>query len=87
MANYMMVCTFTPDAQWDEVTAMVAEEQVAAKTLQDEGRLLGVRVSVKRDKVFLDVVAEDETEARATVGRLPMSRWWDLEAYEIASPV
>ena len=87
MANYMIVCTFIPDTEWDAVSAMVAEEQIAAKTLQEEGRLLSVRVSVKRDKVFLEVVAEDESEVTATVRRLPMSKWWEIDAYQIASPV
>ena len=87
MANYMIVCTFASDTVWEEVTAMIPAEQIAAKTLQEEGRLLQVRVSVKRDKVFLEMVADDETEVVATVGRLPMAQWWELEIYQIASPV
>lgn len=87
MANYMIVCTFAPDTAWDDVSAMVADEQTAAQSLQDEGRLLSVRISVKRDKVFLEVVAEDESEAAATVRRLPMSQWWELEVYQIAPPL
>ena len=87
MALFMIVCTFAPDTEWDAVSAMVAEEQSAAKALQEEGRLRSVRVSVKRDKVFLEVVAEDESEAATTVRRLPMSQWWELDSYQIASPV
>lgn len=82
----MIVCTFASDTVWDEVTAVVAAEQAAAKALHDEGRLLSVRVSVKRDKVFLEVLAEDEVEAAATVRRLPMAQWWELEFHQIAAP-
>ena len=87
MATYMIVCTFEPTTAWEDVTEMVAEEQRVAKDLHDEGRLLNVRVSVKRDKVFLEMVAQNETEAAATVQRLPMSKWWTLEIFQIATPV
>lgn len=82
----MIVCTFASDTVWDEVTAVVTAEQAAAKALHDEGRLLSVRVSVKRDEVFLEVLAEDEVEAAATIRRLSMAQWWELEFHQIAAP-
>ncbi len=87
MNKYMVVCSFRPDVVWDEVTAMVPEEMAAVKVLQDEGLLSAVRVSVARDKVFLEITADDAAGANDTVGRLPMSKWWDLDPYQIAVPV
>lgn len=66
---------------------MVAQEQEAATALRDEGLLSSIRVSVAWDKVFIEVSAGDATGALAIVGRLPMSVFWDLEAYQIAIPV
>lgn len=87
MNKFMVVCTFRPEMVWDEVTAMVPEEIAAMKVLEAEGVLGAVHVSVARDKVFLEVSAEDAAQAMATVKRLPMSKWWDLGPYQIAIPV
>ena len=87
MNKFMVVCTFRSDMVWDEVTAMVPEEMAAVKVLEAEGVLTAVRVSVARDKVFLEVLADDAAGAEATVQRLPMSKWWDLDPYQIAVPV
>ena len=87
MATYMIVCTFDPEANWEDISAVIPDEQIAAAELQKQGRLLSVRVSKSRDKVFLEVVAEDLEDAENTVQRLPMAKWWDLEIYEIALPV
>ncbi len=84
MNKFMVVCTFRPDMVWDEVTAMVPEEIAAVRILEAEGVLGAVRVSVARDKVFLEVSADDADGARATVQRLPMSKWWDLDVYQVA---
>jgi hypothetical protein len=48
---------------------------------------ISVRVSVARDKVFLEVSAVDAAGAEATVQRLPMSKWWDLDIYQVNAPV
>ncbi|HUV58333.1 MAG TPA: hypothetical protein VMV96_05990 [Acidimicrobiales bacterium] len=87
MNKFMVVCTFSPNVVWDEVTAMVPEEMAAVKALEADGVLSGVRVSVARDKVFIEVSADDAAGAKATVQRLPMSKWWDLDPYQIAVPV
>jgi hypothetical protein len=86
MSTFMVVCSFRPDVAWEEVSAMVPQEQEAATLLREEGALLAVRVSVARDKVFLEVSAEDRVGALGVAQRLPMSVVWDLEAYEIAVP-
>ncbi len=87
MNKFMVVCTFNPNTVWEEITAMVPEEMAAVKVLEAEGVLSAVRVSVARDKVFLEVSADDAAGAKATVQRLPMSKWWDLDPYQIAVPV
>jgi hypothetical protein len=87
MNKFMVVCTFKPDVVWDEVTAMVPEEMAAVKILESQGVLSAVRVSIARDKVFLEVSAADAAGATATVQSLPMSKWWDLDPYQIAVPV
>ena len=86
MNKYMVVCAFQPGLAWEEVTAMVPEEMEVAKALEAEGILSAIRVSVARDKVFLEVSADDVDQATATVQRLPMSKWWELDLYQIAVP-
>lgn len=87
MHTFMVVCTFKPETAMDEVTAMASEEMAQAKALREEGLLSMVRVSVPRDKVFLEVSALDSTAVVDVVRRLPMSRWWDLDIYQIAAPI
>ena len=87
MNKFMVICSFKPDVVWDEVTAMIPEEMSAVKVLESEGVLSSVRVSVARDKVFLEISVEDADGAKETVLRLPMSKWWDIDPYQIAAPV
>ena len=87
MKTFMVVCSFRPEVRWDDVTALVAAEQEVAKELRDQGLISAIRVSVARDKVFIEVSAEDKDGALAIVRRLPMAVFWDLEGYEIASPI
>lgn len=87
MNRFMVVCTFRPDTVWDEVTAVVPEEMAAVKVLEAEGILGAVRISVARDRVFLEVTADGAAGAEATVRRLPMSKWWDLDLCQIAEPI
>ncbi len=87
MNRYMVVATFKPGTNQDEVTAMAPEEGVAANRLAADGVLNSVRVSMPRDKVFLDITAEDAAAAEAAVNTLPMVVFWDLEIYQVAAPV
>jgi hypothetical protein len=41
---------------------------------------------VARGRVFIEVFAPDETSAKATVGTLPMAKWWDLDIYPTPPP-
>jgi muconolactone delta-isomerase len=87
MNRFMVVATFKPGTDQDEVTAMAPQEGAAAKALADEGVLNSVRVSLARDKVFLEVSADDADAATAAINQLPMVVFWDLEVYQVASPV
>ncbi len=58
-----------------------------AKVLEAEHVLGTIRVSVARDKVLLEVSAEDAAGAEATVHRLPLAKWWELEVYQVHAPV
>ena len=87
MNQFMVVATFRSDTVMDEVTALVPEEMAQVKVLEDERVLSTVRISVARDKVFLEVSAADAAGAEATVQRLPMAKFWDLEVFEIHSPL
>lgn len=87
MNRFMVVATFKAGTNQDDVTAMAPEEGVAANALVAEGLLASVRVSTPRDKVFLEVNAEDADAATAAINRLPMVVFWDLEVYQVASPV
>jgi len=83
----MVVATFRPDTLMDEVTAMVPDEMAQVKVLEGERVLSTVRVSLARDKVFLEVSAADAAGAEATVQRLPMAKFWDLEVFQVHAPV
>lgn len=87
MNQFMVVGTFRPDTVMDEVTAMVPEEMAQVKVLEGERVLSTVRVSVARDKVFLEVSVADAASAEATVQRLPMAKFWDLEVFQVHAPV
>jgi len=85
--QFMVVATFRPDTLMDEVTAMVPDEMAQVKVLEGERVLSTVRVSLARDKVFLEVSAADAAGAEATVQRLPMAKFWDLEVFQVHAPV
>ena len=87
MNRFIVVATFKAGTDQDTVTAMAPEEGIAAKALADEGLLNSVRVSLARDKVFLEVSAEDADAATAAINRLPMVVFWDLEVYQVNAPV
>ena len=84
MAQFMVVSTFFEGADMREVLQVVEEEKAKVKELQEQGRLGQIRLAVPQGKVFLDVFANDEDEAIATVKELPMARWWNLDAYTLS---
>ena len=81
MAQFMVVSTFFEGVDMREVLQVVEEEKVKVKELQEQGRLGEIRLAAPQGKVFLDVFANDEDEAKIIVMELPMARWWNLDAY------
>ena len=86
MATYIAVASFSPENDLPSMSAVIAEEVAHVRALTAEGRLKAVHVSPMRGRVFLDVIAESEDEARATVETLPMARWWEIEVYPTMGP-
>jgi muconolactone delta-isomerase len=86
MATFIVICTFKPDTNMDDVFAVAAEEMAQVKALEDAGRLGPVKLSLARGTVFLEVFAADAAAAEATVHTLPMAKWWSLDVFPIAAP-
>jgi muconolactone delta-isomerase len=84
MAQFMVVSTFVKGVDMKVVLKVVEEEKAKVIELQEQGRLGGIRLAVPQGKVFLDVFANDENDALATVRELPMARWWNLIAYTLS---
>jgi len=84
MTQFMVVSTFFEGVDMQEVLQVVEEEKAKVKELQEQGRLGQIRLAVPQGKVFLDVFANDEDEAKAIVRELPMARWWTLAAYTLS---
>ncbi|MBW4078648.1 MAG: hypothetical protein HIU84_09115 [Acidobacteria bacterium] len=87
MNQFMVVATFGPATLMDELTTMVPGEMTQVKVLKGERVPSTVRVSVARDKVFLEVSAADAAGAEVTLQRLPMAKFWDLEVFQVHAPV
>lgn len=81
MSTFIAVGSFSPESDLPLMTGVIDEEVVHVRVLTAEGRLKAVHVSPTRGRVFLEVIAESESEARATVDSLPMAQWWDIEVY------
>lgn len=86
MDAFMVVCTFKEGTVMDDVFAVVAEEQAQVAALEAEGRVGPVGLSLARGTVFITTFAEGADSAAATIGTLPMSKWWDLDVFPLAVP-
>ena len=86
MDAFMVVCTFKDDTEMEQVFAVVAEEQAQVRVLESEGRIGSIDLSLARGTVFIEIFAESPEHAAATVGTLPMARWWDLDVFPLAAP-
>lgn len=86
MNPFMVICTYKPDTNMADVAAVIPQEQAVAKTLQDAGRLGGIHLALPRGTVFLEIFAQDISAAESTVRELPMSKWWDLDVFEVVRP-
>jgi len=86
MPTQLVVATFRADTDMAEVFAVVAEEQAQVEHLTAEGRLGSIYLSLARSTVFLETFGADADDARAIVGALPMSQWWDLDVFPLGAP-
>ncbi len=85
MATFIAVASFS-ETDLPLIRTVIAEEVAQVGVLTAEGRLKGVHVSPTRGRVFLEVIAESEEEAKATVETLPMSQWWEIDVYPTMGP-
>lgn len=86
MSTFIAVASFSPQTDLPLMNAVIAEEVAQVQVLTAEGRLGAVHVSPERGRVFLEVRAEDEDAARATVESLPMAAWWEIDLFATMTP-
>ena len=79
--TFIVVATFTDDADMAAVAATVPEEIRQVEALRGQGRMGGVHVAFARRTVFIEVLAADEAAAIQTVQELPLARWFILDVY------
>jgi muconolactone delta-isomerase len=82
----MVIAAFKTGTNMSEVMAVVAEERAQVRVLASEGRIGSIHISLPRQTVFLEIFADDEAAAEATVMTLPMSEWWTLDIYPTPAP-
>lgn len=86
MATFMVIGAFSPETDLPLMSTVLAEEVAQVKALQSEGRLGSVHISPARGRVFLEIIAEDDAAANATVQTLPMAKWWTVDVYPTIGP-
>jgi hypothetical protein len=86
MNTYMVVATFKPNTDMNEVMAVVTEERAQVVVLKSADQLGSLHISLARGTIFLEIFAPDENQATAIVNSLPMARWWNLAVYPTPEP-
>ena len=87
MKSFMVMATFRPGTNMDDVLQHVAAERARIAELESEGKLAAVYLAnTERKTVFLVVNAATLEEATSIVATLPMSAWWDLEVFPLNAP-
>lgn len=86
MSTFIAVASFSPETDLPSMNAVIAEEVAQVRVLTSEGRLKALHISPARGRVFLEVMAESEDQARATVETLPMAQWWEVEIFPTMAP-
>lgn len=86
MGTFIVVASFSPQTDLPQMNAVIAEEVAQVRALTAEGRLGAVHISPAWGRVFLEVHADDEAAATATVETLPMAKWWSLDVYPTMAP-
>lgn len=85
MTTFIVMGAFDP-VVLPQMRTVIAEEVSQVEILKAEGRLGSVFISPQRGRVFLEVFADDEAGAEATVQTLPMAKWWELDIYPTMAP-
>ena len=87
MEHFMVVCTFKQGTEMSDVFSVVAEEQAKASELQAAGKIGSIYLAtLSRGTVFIETFAETVEEATSVVQSLPMSIWWDVDVFPLATP-
>ena len=86
MYTYIVVATFKPGTDMREVSAVVPEEIAQVERLRQAQRMGAVHVASERGTVFIEVFADDNAAAVATVNTLPLARWFNLDVYPTSAP-
>lgn len=84
--TYMVIATFKEGTAMSEVMAVVQEERAQVQVLASEGRIGSIHLALARQTVFIEIFADDQASAHATVRTLPMSNWWTLDIYPTGAP-
>ena len=87
MERFMVVARFKPGTSWDDVMAVVPNEQRVVEELRKSDKLGQLYLATAaRQTVFLEIFARNQSEAEATVQTLPMARWWELDIFPLNAP-
>lgn len=86
MPTFIVVASFSPERDLPAMNEVISAEMAQVGTLTEAGRLGAVHVSPARGRVFLEVRADDEDSARATVHTLAMSKWWEIDIFPTMTP-
>lgn len=86
MSTFIAVCTFTPEATMEAITALAPAERTAAADLRAAGRLGTIHIALPRRTVFIEVNAADKAAAEATLRELPMAPLWAIDVFEVTAP-
>jgi muconolactone delta-isomerase len=84
MNTYLILATFKPGTDMNEVMAVREAEEAQVLVLRNEGRIGKILLSLPKNTVFIEVFADSEESAEATTRTLPISKWWDITVYPTA---
>lgn len=86
MATFIAMASFSPETDLPQMQTVIAEEVEHVQALRAEGRVGAVHVSAAKGRVFIEVTADDEDSAMATIETLPMAKWWTIEIFPTQGP-
>lgn len=86
MPTFMVVGTLRPDVEPAEFDALREAEHRRLEVLRSERRIGVHHVSPVRGATFVEIIAEDEEQAVATLRTLPFARFFDTDVYPTVPP-